>query len=187
MGRRVRSRAQTKQDLMDAFWEVYCETRIERVTVKEITTRAGYSRGTFYEYYTDVYDVLEQIEESLIPSLEELPPLSVPTGSLGMPLDMFLETFRQNAKYYSVLLGDQGDPAFAGKLKKSIKPTIMRIFEDKPNVDREALEYILEYTISAMIGIMGFWFQQEEALSRDKLLELIHRLMQDGVTKHLPC
>ena len=66
--------AQTKQNLIDAFWSLYCEKRIEKITVKEITQMAGYNRGTFYEYFTDVYDVLDQIELSLVPTLNELPP-----------------------------------------------------------------------------------------------------------------
>ena len=50
--------AQTKQNLIEAFWSLYCEQRIEKITVKDITNKAGYNRGTFYEYFTDVYAVL---------------------------------------------------------------------------------------------------------------------------------
>lgn len=106
MGRRTQSTAQTKQDLMDAFWALYCEQKIARITVKAITHSVGYNRSTFYKYFTDVYDVLEQIENSLIPSLDEFPPILTPTGSHGMPLDMFLQIYKQKSKYYSVLLGD---------------------------------------------------------------------------------
>ncbi|QNO15346.1 TetR/AcrR family transcriptional regulator [Alkalicella caledoniensis] len=73
MNKRTEITAQTKQNLMDAFWNLYCEKRIEKITVKEITNKAGYNRGTFYEYFTDVYNVLDEIENSLIPSLDELP------------------------------------------------------------------------------------------------------------------
>ena len=186
MNKRTEITAQTKQNLIDAFWDLYCEKRIEKITVKEITNKAGYNRGTFYEYFTDVYNVLDEIENSLIPSLDELPPVSTATGTIGMPLDAFLNIWEQNAKYYSVLLGDKGDPAFAGKLKNSIKPTIMKMLEDKPGIDLREMEYILEYTLSAMIGIMGYWFMQKDAPSRVSLFRLIHRLMEDGIMRHLP-
>ena len=55
---------QTKQNLTDAFWQIYCTKRIDKITVRDITTKAGYNRGTFYEYFRDVYDVLEQIGTS---------------------------------------------------------------------------------------------------------------------------
>jgi len=186
MNKRTEITTQTKQNILDAFWDIYCEKRIESITVKEITNRAGYNRGTFYEYFLDVYDVLDNIENSLIPSINELPPISTTTGMFGAPIDVFLSIWEQNAKYYSVLLGDKGDPAFASKLKNSIKPIIMTSLKDKPNSDPEDMEYVLEYTLSAMIGVMSYWFTKEEASDRDKLFKLIHKLMEDGVMKHLP-
>ena len=186
MSKRNEITAQTKQNLIDAFWSLYCEKRIVKITVKDISNKAGYNRGTFYEYFTNVYDVLDQIENSLIPSLDELPPFSTSSYSLGMPLDAFFELYKQNNKYYSVLLGEDGDPAFASKLKNSIKPIIMQIFADKSNVDQKEMDYISEYTLSAMIGIMSYWFKQPDPLTNEKLHELINRLMEQGVMKQLP-
>lgn len=186
MKKRKEITAQTRQNIIDAFWLLYCQKRIEKITVRDITEKAGYNRGTFYEYFKDVYDVLEYIENALIPSLDELPPVSTPSGTLGMPLDMFLRLYEQNRRYYSVLLGDKGDPAFASKLKNSIKPTILKVFENNPDVDKGELDYVLEYTLSAMIGIMSYWFKQPDAPSRDKLFALMQRLMENGVMKQLP-
>ncbi len=102
-----------------------------------------------------------------------------------MPLDGFFELYEKNNKYYSILLGEKGDPAFASKLKNSIKPMIIQVFAEKPNVDKKELDYILEYTLSAMIGIMSYWFKQTDALTNDKLHELINRLMEQGIMKQL--
>ena len=38
----------TKATLKDAFWELYQKKSIEQISVREITDRAGYTRGTFY-------------------------------------------------------------------------------------------------------------------------------------------
>lgn len=186
VNKRKEMTSQTKQNLIDAFWILYCETRIEKITVKDITTKAGYNRGTFYEYFKDVYDVLEYIESSLMPTLDELPPILIGSEIRGMPMNTFLELYEKNNKYYSVLLGDNGDPAFASKLKNSIKPLIMQEFANEPEYVRQNLGYILEYTLSAMIGIMSYWFRQENRLSNDKLHDLINNLMEHGVMKQLP-
>lgn len=177
--------AQTKQNLKDAFWSLYCEQRIEKITIKEITNKAGYNRGTFYEYFTDVYAVLEDIEKSLIPKLDELPPVSIPSRSVGMPLDSFFDLYKQNNQYYSVLLGDKGDPAFASKLKNAIKPNLMNVFAEKQGVNLVELDYIMEYTLSSMIGIMSYWFKQSDPLPSEELFELLSRLMEQGVLKQL--
>lgn len=49
----------TRENLIEAFWELYKDKPIEKITVKEITNRAGYNRGTFYAYFKDTYEVLK--------------------------------------------------------------------------------------------------------------------------------
>ncbi|KMT23318.1 TetR/AcrR family transcriptional regulator [Clostridium cylindrosporum] len=171
----------TKQDLIDAFWTLYCEKRIEKITVKEITQKAGYNRSTFYEYFIDIYDVLEQIETSIIPNVNELPPIAMLEGNLGMPLDIFMELYEKNHKYYSVLLGDNGDAAFASKLKNSIKPMLQEALKYQVKISEKELDFILEYILSAMIGIMSYWFKQDKVISNEKLISLINEIMENGV------
>lgn len=36
MSKRVEIKAQTKQNIIDSFWSLYCEKRIEKITVKDI-------------------------------------------------------------------------------------------------------------------------------------------------------
>lgn len=177
--------AQTKKNLINAFWSLYCEKRIEKITVKEITQKAGYNRGTFYEYFTDIYDVLEQIEESLVPSLDELPPITMADQKMGMPIDMLIKLYEENSKYYSVLLGDNGDPAFASKLKNSTKPILKQAFFEKKNLDPIEIDFILEYILSAMIGILSYWFKKDKVLPAQDLITLTHDLMENGVMKRL--
>jgi hypothetical protein len=92
--------------------------------------------------------------------------------------------YERNSQYYSVLLGENGDPAFAGKLKKAVKPIISEAFLLK-STDRAEVDYILEFVLSAMIGIMGYWFKENKALSVEKLIALIYDLMENGALKRL--
>jgi AcrR family transcriptional regulator len=185
MSNRTEITKQTKQNLIDAFWGFYCENRVEKISVKDITTKAGYNRSTFYEYFKDVYDVLEQIEDSIIPTLDEIPPISIQDKMHGMPMESFIQLFHMNKKYYAILLGDQGDPRFASKLKNSLKPLILKEFTKRLQRSPMEMDYILEYTLSAMIGIMSYWFSQEDKLPNEQLLNLINKLMEQGVTKQL--
>ena len=60
----------TRQNLSDAFWQLYLKKKIEKITVKEICELAGYNRSTFYVYYKDVYDILNEIEDRIITAQE---------------------------------------------------------------------------------------------------------------------
>ncbi|MGL5312146.1 MAG: TetR/AcrR family transcriptional regulator C-terminal domain-containing protein [Peptostreptococcaceae bacterium] len=171
----------TKQDIIDAFWSLYCEKRIEKITIKEISLKAGYNRSTFYEYFIDIYDVLEQIEESLIPNLNELPPTIFLDKNNEIPIDIFLQLFEKNEKYYSVLLGDNGDPRFASKLKNSIKPMLKEALYTEVKLDNIEFDFILEYVLSSMISIMSYWFKNKKALPAEKLIYLITEIMENGI------
>lgn len=171
----------TKKDIMDAFWKLYCEKRIEKITVKEVTKNAGYNRSTFYEYFIDVYDVLEQIENEVIPLKDELPPFTMQNIEIGMPIDIFMNFYDQNSEYYFVLLGDNGDPAFAGKLKDSIKDMLKETLGTKVKVDPIELDFILEFILSAMIGTMSYWFKKNKIIPAHELLEIINSIMEKGV------
>lgn len=181
MNNRMPVAAKTRKNLMDAFWILYCEKRIEKITVREITDKAGYNRGTFYEYFTDVYQLLDELENELIPDLHELPQFTLAhTGVVGMPMDSFFSFYNEKSQYYSVLLGDKGDPGFATKLKKSLKPVLTELIPiEKQN--RLETDYALEFVLSAMVGILGYWHQNEQNLSEDKLVKLIHHISQHGI------
>ncbi|MBS5083821.1 MAG: TetR/AcrR family transcriptional regulator [Clostridiales bacterium] len=177
--------AQTRQNLIDAFWEIYTEKRIEKITVKEITAKAGYNRGT-YEYFTDVYHLLDEIENALIPTVDELPAYSTSTGDrLGVPLDSFLQLYEHHNKYYSVLLGAKGDPAFSAKLKNQIKASLTEHFKENIQ-DAQEFDYTLEYVLSAMVGIMSYWFSKEQEISKERLMSLIRNLSEQGIRAILP-
>jgi AcrR family transcriptional regulator len=170
----------TRQNIIDAFWALYCEKTIDKITVKEITQKAGYNRSTFYEYFHDAYDVLDKLEETLIPNLSELPPITVLSKDFGLPTDLFMDLFEHNKKYYAVLLSENGDPAFASRLKKVIKPLLMAVFTGSTKPINSSLDYTLEYTLSAMIGILSYWISSPEPLPNDELYRLVHTLMQEG-------
>ncbi|MHC1747698.1 MAG: TetR/AcrR family transcriptional regulator C-terminal domain-containing protein [Cellulosilyticaceae bacterium] len=172
---------QTKKDIMDAFWSLYCERRIEKITVKEVIHKAGYNRSTFYQYFKDIYDVLEQIENEIIPTKDELPALSLANMEIGMPVELVMNLYDKNREYYCVLLGDKGDPAFSSKLKNAIKDALKGALSSKVEINLIELEYILEFVLSAMIGIMSYWFKQDAKISTQELATLIKELMENGI------
>ena len=58
---------QTKENLVEAFWTLYKDKPLEKITVKEITDKAGYNRGTFYSYFKDTYEMQKYVRDSLLP------------------------------------------------------------------------------------------------------------------------
>ena len=69
----------TADRIVREFWKLYKKTNIEKITVKNITDASGIYRTTFYLHFSDVYEVLEDIERKL---LEELGRIVMNAGNL---------------------------------------------------------------------------------------------------------
>ncbi len=179
------SSSKAKQDIIDAFWQLYCQKRIEKITVKEVMNLAGYNRSTFYQHFKDIYDVLDQLEQAIIPTIDELPAISIADLEFGMPRNLCLALSDVNSEYYFVLLGDKGDPAFASKLKQSLKQSIQEVVLLNTDVDPIEFDYMLEFVLSAMIGVMSYWFQQGKRLPQEQLMHLINELMEQGISNKI--
>ncbi len=65
----------TKNAIKQAFAELAMERPIEKITVRDITSRGQVSRNTFYYYFHDVYGVLEEylndVVQAMIGRIEE--------------------------------------------------------------------------------------------------------------------
>lgn len=151
-------------------------------SVREIVGKAGYNRSTFYEYFTDVYDLLEQIEASILPDIEKHQSIIMETG-VHLPIQHLTEVYSRNKKYFVVLLGKNGDPAFQEKIKNVYKALLRPHFQSL-DADDFILEYTLEYSISAFLGVMTYSFTREENPDIEKMVQLLWSLMNEGVMKN---
>lgn len=179
--------AQTKKNLIDSFWNLYCKKRIDKITIKEITSNAGYNRSTFYEYFTDVYNLLEELELSLLPDQEQFKNISdsdffMPAEGIikDFPIGIIVKLYEKQNEYFSVLLGEHGDPSFQIRIKNKLTPTFKEILISKGAEDSFMLDIMLEYNISAIIGVLSYWFsiKKEKRPPIELLFETVSELMK---------
>ena len=70
--RRVRK---TKKALQNAFAELLLTKEIQNISIRELTDYADIHRATFYMHYKDIYDLYEQLEDTIIYDLSKMTPL----------------------------------------------------------------------------------------------------------------
>jgi AcrR family transcriptional regulator len=175
----------TKQTIKDAFWELYKEKKIEKITVKDITLKAGYNRSTFYAYFTDVYDILEQIEEDLMPGIEHLPPIDTSRKHSPDFFENIITIYEKNSIYYSVLLSENGDPRFAIKLKNVFKSMMMEAIANRVSISPEEMDYALEFLVGATLSTVKHWFDQDKNIPMRQLIPLMYKLMDNRFVQEL--
>lgn len=182
--------AATRQKIMDAFWTIYKEKAIDKISVAEITRITGNNRGTFYHYFKDVYAVLEQIEDDLIKqvNMEVSAVLSDHSfeGSsrdINLLYSISMPIFKKHEEKIFTLLGKNGDPKFTSEFRESVRTMLIQ-FWNFPN-ETERLDYLMEYTYSAMIGLMAKWYENGNDLTDDEFFKMAQSLVANGVMGYL--
>lgn len=183
-------RENTSRAIMDAFWSLYREKPVEKITVKAICERAGCNRSTFYEYYTDSYSVLEDIEEELLDyvrrKLAEELPTSLAKSFPEIRLDAetlapLSDMYREKGEYFSILTGVKGDPYFQYKYKQTVKELLARMLDDPAKKFDLSAGIVAEFTASALIGAFNCWYPHREEYPAEKYALLLVSLLTNGV------
>jgi AcrR family transcriptional regulator len=180
MKKRSERAAETQAALTAAFWELYKEKQIAKITVKEITDRAVFYRSTFYLYYTDVYNVLEQLENHILQDWKRMSDQFLEQGSHDMMLDMIVAFYDQYGEYMSELLSPNGDPTFLQKIKDTLRPMILTLFQVSANDVHVTL--IFEYYISAVLAFLTGWYRNGRQIPAQEAVDMVRSLVWDGLT-----
>ena len=171
--------AQTREKLIEAFWSFYCEKKIEQITIKEITDKAGYHRSTFYEYFNDIYDVLDQLEESLLDYIK-VKVINRLDGDLSVDLTQNIASiYDVKGEYLSVLFGENGDPNFVKKVKALMLPVLTDTFGLSGKDIHTA--YIYEFATSGIFAVVTHWYKTGKNLPSKELASLVRSMMMGGL------
>ena len=172
---------QTRANLRQAFWELYAERPVEKISVREITDRAGYNRATFYLYYHDVYELLEEIEDMVLGNIERLEQAPLHQGDtldFSQHMGLILRLAQRSRDYTRVLLSPHGDPAFSDRLKEIISPLVDRFFLPEAQLDEQASRVVREFYLSGILATIRIWTAEDDPMPIDQLIQLVMRIVQ---------
>jgi AcrR family transcriptional regulator len=171
--------ALTRQNLMRAFWGLYRLKKIDHISIKEVTDEAGYHRSTFYEYFVDIYDLLNQMEDELVAKMKEEVIQSLKTENHDNFVQIIADLYEAQGEYLSVLLGDHGDPHFVKKIKaKMVSALTGRFGLSETEIHTS---YMMEFGLSAILSTITYWHQNNKNLPSNELVVLIRSMLMHGV------
>ncbi len=169
----------TRKKLINAFWALYKQKDVENIHISEITELAGYHRSTFYEYFTDIYDLLSQEEQSLVQQAQESRDLLKEEGNTMFT--SLMDFYQLNAEHVSLLI-EHGNMNFVNKLKENIYPMFLSE-TNLPDNSRNALFF--EFGFNGMLMAHDYWYKHQENLSFQELLTDLQDILQSGIVRPL--
>lgn len=179
---------ETKKKIKDAFMQLYNEKPITKITIREISNLAKINRGTFYAYYMDIYDLLEQIENEfysemihkiryiMVQLLKDYEEVSVIT---------MIEFLSENKDTLRVLLGKDNETNFIKKVKSEVKKNLKSVLKLEISNKNTEIEYILEYITNGQLGILRYWLERDMEIDLLSLSNVIKASNLQGPITYL--
>ncbi len=176
--------AETKQKLMEAYWELYTSDIPGKITVKMITDRAGYNRGTFYAYFLDIVDLHDQIEDGLLPSEENFEKLREATFSKNSRqiVEIFMQIEKGSGEKLCFLLGSKGSLAFQTKLKTTLKKLIVKYLPVDLKESDSNIDYKADILCSIFYETIRYWYDRgNQVHSEEDMVSLMLKIIFTGI------
>lgn len=181
--RRVRK---TKRAIRIALARLMTEKEITDITIKDIVTVADINRKTFYNYYSGVYQVVEEIEQTVLgdfyAAFENLPYDKISANPSLMFERINGVVLNDPELYYCLLMIDEKVnliSKIASILIRSAKQELRRYLD----LDDDQIELILNFTFSGTIKVYQNWVLSENKRPLNKIGEEIGIISFGGINK----
>jgi AcrR family transcriptional regulator len=172
----------TQKLILEAMIELTAQKGFSAVTVRDITKHAEINRATFYRHYQDKFDLLDQYAQAVY----ELPDAPSEAGTrasnqgtdqqIAPGMARMFEHIHANARFFRVMLGKNGDPAFSEKIRQYIRRRIRRSLPEELRNEETSLDLYLSYISSGSLGALIWWLEHEMPYSPEEMAAISFRL-----------
>lgn len=156
--RRVRK---TKRQLREALTTLLLTKSFSEITVREISELADVNRGTFYTHYRDTADLLYQLENSFLESLQDIS-VTVKRQDWESATYIYLEEVfalcSENADICKALISRRSDPDFFERFVDILRSQYLHSFlEHTCRTEDRVREMYRVYIVQGIIAIVTLW------------------------------
>lgn len=185
-----RSVRHTKEKLQKSLIALLEEKQITQITVKELCTLADVNRGTFYCHYTDIYDMLAQMESAFFTAFEEIFAACPGTSySARLTKNYLLAIFSftyENRDFCRVLLGPNGDMAFVERMKRFVYDKCCTYWRTlNPQIDRRKYDSFNAFVINGCVGILANWLDGDTEESPEKVADAAAKIVSSSIRAYI--
>jgi len=174
----------TKKVIREAFLILITENDISKITIKEISDLADINRKTFYAYYKDKYDLLDEIENEFIEKFVRM----IDDFDFQILLSNPYEIFYQLTKLLHHNMGicelfinnDTLGNNLLEKIKNVMTEKLLTMMTNKVTSDDIFLSYINDFIVAGLISAYTKWFKSDRSISLEELSQELSLIITSG-------
>ena len=174
-----------KSQLSDSLRQLMTHRPFEKITIKEICDKTGVIRATFYNYFDDKYDCLnnivyEDLVESVLPSIQSQKFLQ------NIHQDMMV--IEANKEFYQIAFQIIGQNSFEDMIKKNLAILIGQYlidYRDPQHLSQYSNDTLARYYSECIcFCIKEYLFQKKNSLSLADSEKMIVDFMANSITDY---
>ncbi len=174
--RRVRK---TRTQLRMGLARLMQKKSIKEITVRELVEEVDINRSTFYLHYTDIYQMLESIENELMNEILETLRTHFPNPekadiSISFATELF-HILSKNREICIALMGPNGDMAFVSRIEKLVAETVLPGLFHQFARDTQDQNYLYAFCLNGCVGLIKSWLSAENPESPEHMAALLHQ------------
>ncbi len=146
----------TKGAIEASFLRLLRVKPFEKITVRDIVEDCGLTRNTFYYYYQDIYDIVEDVFHRLI---NETIASAETADNWEEILDRAVDTLRGNKKLVHNLFLTSKSSELTAYLSKSIARLISHYLESIPDISESDKALLVRFCTNAFKGMFRDWIE----------------------------
>lgn len=173
----------TKEAIQKEFIQIYLKKEYKHITVKEVCANTPVARTTFYYYYQNIDEIINEIEDNLIGGILQIAS-NVSSGDVqNMDFSVFLtqtlDYIKDNWQELEAFLVVQPNMRFIIKWKEAIKKHFSLRFPEKNTMPN--YELISETIASGVIGAYSYWLKNPEKVDVEKLKQIVVSMLDNTI------
>lgn len=188
---------QTRKKIIASYVSLLDEVDYNKVSVSALCKRAGIVRSTFYVYFSDIYDVIQYLEDALLVSFKKVDTAALAERderekvvtewgfSITPPLgfEEWFNVCEANRAGLRAMLGPHGDPYFEQKFRKELESHVLLLMEKDKMPDDKMRRGFVEAFVEVHVLLVRNWTTHDNtSLSKERICTILQAMRVGGNT-----
>jgi len=174
----------TKRSIREAFTRLAAEKDLSAITVTELADCAAINRKTFYNYYSDIGQIAEEMEAEMLAAIDNILDGIDMLRALRNPYPLFsrlTEAIGENFDLYTRIFKRTGSIGLTTKVTASLRRRFLDAFSAHSKAEQGILDLTIDYSLAGILEVYRKWLHSDRSIPLEMISERISTLAFAGL------
>lgn len=172
----------TKKAFESSLAELSKEYPLNKVTVKLLCEKAQLSRNAFYFHYSDINDLVRDIEDTIVEEildyLEDFRKLGFPDNMLAT-IEALIELFDEKRENVLMLFDKSYSVSFTRRLSTIFNDFNYDYFKAyHPNTNRSSYDIFYTFLASGFYDCLRLWLENSDRITKEDITRITYKMIK---------